>query len=436
MSVWRVILPWLFPMAALVVMSAFFSGSEAALFSLRPRDRRALQRGSAAARSAVRLLENPERLLSAILFWNLLVNMLYFGIVSIVGARLEQDPEIGHTAAITFTIASLLTIIFFSEMLPKSIAVIAPVRLASIIGPILTVAVQMISPVLPAVSFVNLLARRLIWPGFQPEPDLDLSDIERAIDFGTEDAALAARERGMLQQLVQMTDTRVGEWMRPRSQLQLETLPARNKTGKPVPVPLPPSMPADGYRLFTEPGGEEVVSAVATRLLRPNQLDDISAVIEPVLYVPWSSNVATAFDQMLQQNRQVAAVVNEYGETIGILTQDDIVGQILSGEEHTRHAADGAGQAARQLAPGLWHASGSTSARWLAKRLDIPLPEGRTVTLAGLMQRLNERVPRLGDTCDWEGYRLTVIEDDQNGRLQIEVQHQSHQDAEPQAPPQ
>lgn len=434
MSVWRVILPWLVPMAALIVMSAFFSGSEAALFSLRPRDRRKLQRGSAAARSAVRLLEDPERLLTAILFWNLLVNMLYFGIASIVGGRLERSAETGHTAAIAFTVASLLVIIFFSEMLPKSLAVIAPVRLASLIGPVLTVAVQVISPILPAISFVNLLARRLIWPGFQPEPDLDLSDIERAIDYGTEDAALAARERGMLQQLVQMTDTRVAEWMRPRSQLQLEPLPVSRKGDKPRPFPLPPAMPADGYRLFTEPGGEEVVSAVASRSLRPNQLDDVATVIEPVLYVPWSSNVAIAFDQMLQQNRQVAAVVNEYGETIGILTQDDIVGQILSGEQHTRHAADGAGQAARELAPGLWRASGSTSARWLAKRLDIPTPEGRNVTLAGLMQRLNERVPRLGDTCDWEGYRLTVVDDDQKGHLQIDLQHPSHQDADPPEP--
>ena len=208
MTAWRVILPWLLPMAALVVMSAFFSGSEAAMFSLRPRDRRTLQRGSAAGRVAARLLNDPERLLSAILFWNLLINMLYFGIASIVGGRLEEVPGIGSAAAISFTIASLLVLIFCSEMLPKSVAVIAPVRLAYVIGPVLMIAVRIVSPILPAVSFVNLMARRLIWPGFQPESDLELSDIERAIELGTDDAALAARERGMLQQLMEMADTR------------------------------------------------------------------------------------------------------------------------------------------------------------------------------------------------------------------------------------
>ena len=75
-------------MGVLVVLSALFSGSEAALFSLNHRGRKSLARGGAGARIAAELLRHPEQLLSAILFWNLLINMTYFAIAAIVGSRL------------------------------------------------------------------------------------------------------------------------------------------------------------------------------------------------------------------------------------------------------------------------------------------------------------------------------------------------------------
>lgn len=412
MSVWRLVWPWLIPMVALIVLSAFFSSSEAALFSLRARDRRTLARRGAAGRAADALLDHPERLLSAILFWNLLVNMLYFGIASIVGGRLERAEQGGSAAAIGFTVASLLAIIFCSEMLPKSLAVVSPVRLSYFIGPPLTLAVRVVSPLLPVISIANLFTRRLIWPGFQPEADLDLTDIERAIDLGTGDAALAARERTMLQQLVQMADTRVGEWMCPRSQLRIDTLPVDQQI---LQQPLPP----DGYLLFAESGTEEVVSAVAVRRLRPSQIDDLASCVESVLYVPWSATVSHALDVMCQQDRHVAAVVNEYGETIGVLTMDDIMRQLLSGPDRNPYHA--AHTQIEEIEPGVLRVSGTTSARRLAKQLGLRRPEGRNVTVTGWMQRLNERVPRVGDTCVWESYQLTVCGEYEDGTLSIEI---------------
>ncbi len=111
-----------------------FSGSEAALFSLNRRSRKSLDRAGVGGRIASRLLQDPERLLSAILFWNLLINMTYFAIAAIVGGKLESNPAAGRSTAVTFTVLSLLTIIFFSEMLPKSLAVLAPMRLSVMVG--------------------------------------------------------------------------------------------------------------------------------------------------------------------------------------------------------------------------------------------------------------------------------------------------------------
>ena len=109
---------WLLAMGVLIMFSALFSGSEAAMFSLTQRNRKSLARGGVGGRVAARMLQDPEHLLSAVLFWNLLINMTYFAIAAIVGARLENDQSAGRTVAVAFTIVSLLSIIFFSEMLP------------------------------------------------------------------------------------------------------------------------------------------------------------------------------------------------------------------------------------------------------------------------------------------------------------------------------
>ncbi len=198
--------------------------------------------------SLLELLEDPERLLSAILFWNLLINMTYFAIAAIIGARLELDETAGRTVAIVFTMLSLLAIIFFSEMLPKSVAVLAPMRLSVLVGPPLSLAVRMVSPVLPLVAVTNLAASRLIWPTFEPEPEIDLADIERAIELGTDDAALLQRERMALRGLVEMAETRVSELMRPRSKLWLCSDPSDRSV-------VAEDMPPSGYLMVTDATG-------------------------------------------------------------------------------------------------------------------------------------------------------------------------------------
>lgn len=89
------LLPWLIAMLLLIIVSGFFYASEAAMFSLRAKDRRFLAGGSRTQQLAARLLEDPERLLSAVLFWNLVTIMVYFTIVSIVGFRLDHKLAYG-----------------------------------------------------------------------------------------------------------------------------------------------------------------------------------------------------------------------------------------------------------------------------------------------------------------------------------------------------
>ena len=417
---WQAILPWLLLMLVLVVLSAFFSASEAALFSLRARDRRALMRGPIGGRIAVQLLDDPERLLSAVLFWNLLINITYFAIATIVGARLESY---GTAAVAGFTVLSLITLIFFSEMLPKSIAVLSPRKISRVAGPVLVLAIKLLAPILPVVRVMNTLAQRLMWPRFEAEKDIEISDLERAIELGTGDAALAARERTALRQLVQLAETRVDEWMIPRSHLHLHRGPVDAAV-------LSQGIPENGYLLLAETEGDEIVGTIPLRTLRPSQLDDLSAVTEPVIYKPWSATVASTLDALQAENRHVAAIVNEYGDTIGILSLDYILEGILRLHAGRPPGAANAEVNFEVVSPGVWRVNGMMSVRRLGEHLGAELPEGKNVTIAGLMQEENERLPRVGDHCRWDRFELQVVESAGRGQVWIEIRQADEGDDE------
>ncbi len=407
-------------MAVLILFSALFSGSEAALFSLDSRGRRGLERAGIGGRIAARLLADPERLLSAILFWNLLINMTYFAFAAIVGSRLEQNQSAGGSVAVAFTAVSLLAIIFFSEMLPKSVAVLAPRQLSILVGPPLSIAVRLVSPVLPLVSVTNLAVSRLVWPGFEPEPEIDLSDIERAIELGTDDAALLQRERMALRSLVGIAEMRVSEIMQPRSKLWTCKEPIDRHW-------ISAETLRDGYLMITDETGEMIVQAINPRLLRPSQLDDLAAACEPVIYVPWSAMVSQVLDRLNEEDRLVAVVVNEFGESVGAVSLDDILRNVLAPAEDVERI----GEPSRTETPaGGLRVLGSDSLRRLSKRLDIPVPGEGINTVAGYLQRHNERFPRVGDTAPLGNYILAVVEEAEDVIwIEIESAESSAEDA-------
>lgn len=335
MTAWQIILPWLPAMAILLLISGLMSGSEAALFSLHRRDLKRMKKAGGGAARAVMLLREPEHLLSGILFWNLLVNLTYFSIVGIVGARLEQT-EGGTRVAVSFTLANLLTVIFFSEMVPKSLAVLAPQRLAAMCALPLGLALQVIDPILPMIRGANTLARRLIWPKFEAEPEIDLDAIRRAIDLGTGDAALALREQSALKNLVELTDQRAGQCMRPRSTVPVCEPPIRPETlvdihRRSLADVQAGQITPSRYLLVMEPGSDDIVGSLNLEQLRPGQARHAATRIEDVCYVPWSASVSSVLDRLQKQRLSMAVVVNEFGDTIGVLSLEDILEQVLVG---------------------------------------------------------------------------------------------------------
>lgn len=404
--------PWLITMVLLMAGSGFFSASEAALFYLRPRIREKMQSGSAGEKMAYRLTEKPERLLSAILFWNLVINIAYFAISSMIAIRLEESDS--ASAPILFAVLSLLSIIFFSEMLPKNVAVLRPKRLASTFSIPLSFAVRAVDPIMPLLRSVNLISRRLIWPGFSPESYLEVADLEKAIEHSADNAQLIQQEQTVMRNIVALSSIRVDEWMRPRTQFVTFRPPVSRMDL------IRHGMPESGYLLVSETDSLEVSHAI--RLSSQYELpeDSIERFAEPVEYMPWCTTVAEAFERMSQRNREVTVVVNEYGDTIGVLTIEDILETVFhDSPSRAKRLLDV--EPLVQIDDMKWHVSGMMSVRRLARQLDVEIPATDSVTVGGLIQEVLQRLCADGDECEWGPLSLKVLQTNSPSGLKVEL---------------
>ncbi len=415
------LLPWLISMVLLMAGSGFFSASEAALFYLRPRDREKMQSGTAGEKMAFKLTERPERLLSAILFWNLVINIAYFAISSIITIRLENTGN--RSASIAFAIFSLLAIIFFSEMLPKNVAVLRPKNLASAFSIPLSFAVRIVDPIMPLLRSVNLISRRLIWPRFEPENYMEVADLERAIEHTAENADLIKQEQTVMRNIVRLSSVRVDEWMRPRTQFVTFQPPVSRmdlvKHG----------LPDSGYLLVSEPDTLEVSHAI--RLDNQYELaeEEIERFAEPVQYMPWCATVAEAFELMSQRQREVTVVVNEYGDTIGVLTVEDILETVFhDSPSRARRLLDV--EPLTKVNETTWHVSGMMSLRRLAKQLEVEVPDADSVTLGGAMQEEMQKLCEPGDECTWGPFELKVVDTDETSGLLVELKMRTDKEDE------
>ncbi|MEM9589403.1 MAG: transporter associated domain-containing protein, partial [Planctomycetota bacterium] len=171
-------------------------------------------------------------------------------------------------------------------------------------------------------------------------------------------------------------------------------------------------------RKATDDGGgeESIVASIGLRMLRPSQMDDLAEAAESVIYVPWSSRVSQVLDQLQSQDRNVAVVVNEFGDEVGALSLDGIWRRMLSAS----YGPDDETRWIKRIDDVTVQVTGATALSTLAREIGVEVPEERNATVAGLLQRHNERFPRLGDAAPLDNHLLQVIEESDD-RVLIEV---------------
>lgn len=401
---------YFFAMLVLTVASAFCSCAEAAIFSLQADDRRALRKGNAAQRTAVELLNRPDRLLTAILFWNLVFSFGFFVVGSIVEFRLQEQSR--HRESAALMVGSLLSMIVVGEMLPKTVGVQQPRLVASTTSLPLAVMVRVLDPLMPIVAGANNSLQRVLLPQFEREPYLEVSDLERAIELSTSDAQLAALEQSALRNIVLLSELPVHEVMRPRNQYESYHAPVHLEH-------LEGSLPPSGYVLITDEN-DEITAAISLKSLTAVPRQHLEKHAQTVVYIPWCATVAALLEELRRQEREMAAVVNEYGETIGIITLEDIAETIFE-PDSSRSARLLATSSIVPVEENRWHVTGITNLRRLSRHFNVPLEPSMSVTVAGILQEQLQRIPVAGDDLLWSGFHFRVSEAPEGEAIKVEL---------------
>ena len=130
--------------------------------------------------------------------------------------------------------------------------------------------------------------------------------------------------------------------------------------------------------------------------------------------------MADALEKMAYRDREVTVVVNEHGDTIGILTIEDILETVFVYSPSRAHRLLDL-PPIEQLEPDRWRVVGIMSLQQLARRVEVELPETYSVTVRGVIQEELQRLARKGDVCEWGPLRLKVIDLPQRGHMRVEV---------------
>ena len=406
------VVPLLASMAGLMLASAFFSGSETALFYLSHDQLREMRGGGPGERMAAALLEDPDRVLTGVLFWNLLVNLTYFAVSIAIAQALTRGGE--RAAAGAFSLASLVGIILFGEVLPKSVAVVFSRPLATLVSWPLAVAVRVLDPILLSLRQVTRVANRTLWPHVNRERHLSPDDLERAVEASELSEDVIRQERQVLHAILDLSEITAEEIMRPRGTYAVRTAPVH--LGH-----LRGELPAGDVICLAQRGMDDVDAAIVLNALPEIPEHHLETRAEEVVHIPWCANLASVLQLMRERFCRVASVLNEYGETMGIVLFDDIIDSIFApqasrGRRRLREPIV-------EIAPERFQVDGIATVRYLCQRLGLEYqqdPEA-LVTVAGLFHETLEHIPTLGDQIEWRGYRLRVIEVGKRGRLRAEV---------------
>lgn len=417
-------------MAFLLVASAFFSSSEAAFFSLGHVDRKHLAAGGRLARLANSLLNQAEPLLTTILLGNLLVNFTFFASSTVILFQLQQEKQ--YAIAGAFASASLLIVIIFSEMLPKDIGILARRPVAVLCAFPLSMFLHFLRPALFVFEWINRLSLRLFFPHLKKEPYLRVDDLEQALELSQEEASLQRQEHAVLQNILFLSKIRAEELMRPRTHLRFFKPPV---TLEQIWNESQGERPKIEYLLISEKESDELSSAVSLRKIEISDdspaggstdslkefwqqpWDENSA---PVVYVPWNLSVANTLDVLCKKEKEVAAILNEYGETLGILTLEDII-ETAFGRQSSRSRRLLNRSPITQIAPGVWHLTGLTNLRRLEKYFHIKFPSHSSVTIAGFLQEQMEHLPKRGDSIEFAQMRFLVLDISETDGMLIEI---------------
>ena len=393
---------------ALMVFSAFFSGSETALTAAsRPRMHNLAQSGNRRAAIVNQLWHEREHLIGAILLGNNLVNILASALAT--SALIALFGDVGVVYA---TLAMTVLVLIFAEVMPKTYALQDADRAALTVAPALRFVVLVLKPISLVIQMVVRATLSIFGIEVRTALTAEASEeqLRGAIDLHQGEGEEERHERAMLRSILDLGDVWVEEIMIHRK--DVVAIDVDQPPAKIVEEVL--ASPFTRLPLWQEDPDNIVGVLHVKALLRAVQaaggkdLDklDVRAIASPPWFIPDTTDLLSQLQAFRRRHEHFAIVVDEYGEMLGIVTLEDILEEIV-GDISDEHDEDIEG--AQLQRDGSLIVDGKVTLRDLNRRFEWRLPDEEASTIAGLILHETRCIPEVGQVFTFHGFKFEIL---------------------------
>jgi putative hemolysin len=407
----------------LVLANGLFAAAEIAVVSARKgRLEQAAERGRHGARVALELAQNSNHFLSTVQVGITLISTLAaaFGgarIAEVLANALRTIPALEPYAA-TLALGVVVLIISYvslilGELVPKRIALQNPEAIAIRLAPLMHGLGRFTGAVVRFLTFSSELVLRLIGRHNMEEMPITEDDVLALVREGTAGGTLEAAEANLISSVFAFTERTVRSLMTPRT--RVVAVEATRPLAELVEI-----VAESGYSripVFQETLDTVIGIVYARDLLRAVRLSPVPSIdtlLRPPIYIPETQRAVAAFQQLKHQRSVLAVVLDEYGQTAGIISMEDLLEELV-GEMSDSDQAPAEAIVLRE--DGTYLVDGLLPFVDLAQQLHLPNPEAVKAehdfeTVAGFVIALLGRLPSVGNSVEWEQYRFEVVDMD------------------------
>ncbi|WP_425409459.1 HlyC/CorC family transporter [Hyphococcus sp.] len=393
----------------LLLLSAFFSGSETALTATsNARIHKLEADGNMNARRVNILIRDRERLIGAILLGNNLVNILATSIATSLLISIFGEAGVANIIA---TVVMTALVLVCSEVTPKTLAISRPDSFAMAVAPIMRWVVFIFAPI---TRIVQLIVR-----GFLHLFGVDVSkdsavfsaaeEIRGAIDLHHSEGRVDKEARDLIRGALDLNEIRTEEIMIHRKSIEMLDI------DRPKDAIIRQALKSAHTRLplYREYPDNIIGVLHAKDLLRAlwdaeGNADaiDFEALAREPYFAPETTTLQEQLDAFKLKQEHFALIVDEYGALMGLVTLEDILEEIV-GEIEDEH--DSPVQGVRPQGDGSLNVDGDVTIRDVNRAMDWNLPDEEAVTLAGLVIHEAQSIPDVGQTFSFHGFRFKIL---------------------------
>ncbi len=397
----------------LMALSFYFSASEMAFSTAsRVRMKNYAANGNKQAKTVLKILEQYDRALSGVLVGNNVVNIASSSLTTVIFTNLLGD--IGPTVSV---IVTSVIVLIFCEILPKNIARLNPEAFALKTANILYWYIKIFAPVIAFFGIANkFFAKRNTEDA---QPSMTEEELKVMIEEIEDEGVLEQQESELVQSALEFDDISVQEVLTPRVDLAAVEI-------NDAPEHIKDVFMQEGYSRLPvyEKTIDNIVGILHEKefliaLLKEENIC-VRNLMKTPLYVPPTKKISALLKELQKNKTHMAVVTDQYGGTMGIITLEDILEELV-GEIWDEH--DEIVHEITALDNNTYQVNGDMNVHDMFEKIDMPdIGEISSNTVSGWVLDQFDRIPRQGESLETNGLRLTVSKLDDQRVQEVLVQ--------------